>query len=679
MPAILFDRPWKRLLWFAAIPALAYLPSAIHLTYYRDDWYYAYDALVGSNSVFRLMFASDRPARGPFFELYQSLFGMAPLPYHLMMYAWRLAGGLCVVWLVRLLWPRRGAAAWGAGLLFALYPGFTWWVAGIEYQPMVASAALMVLSLALTLGEIRWSGRPRLRIAAIVGAILAGWLYLALVEYAAGTEALRLALIFAIVAPAEASSFWRRSALAVRRWLIYLLIPVGFFVWRFVLFTSQRRATDLGAQLGAFQGDPISTGLHWFVSLVLSFVNVVLAAWVVPLTNNFFSGSLREVLIGLAVAILAALAAWFLLTHSIHLAGQAGASSGDWARQAVWLGLAAIFLGIIPIIVVNREITFPNFSHYALPASLGVALAVTGLVFMLTGPAARVTVLSAAVLLSAMTHQGLGTSALREERIVAGFWQQVAWRAPALAEGTTLLAYYPGVSYADDTDIVWGPANYVYDLRPQTTLPVMVSISALTPDVTSYNNLLLGHETQTSTYRAHTTTADYSRALILVQSAEDSCVRVIDPRWPTFSTTDDPSLQLLASTSHPETIEVTHSPVVPPKEVFGREPPHAWCFYFQKASLAGQQGDWQRVAALQDDVDRLGLHPNDQVEWMPFLQAQTYLGDLQAVKGLASRVNTEKLYKQEACKNLHAMPDAGYPLPPEAETLVNGLFCGGQP
>jgi hypothetical protein len=255
----------------------------------------------------------------------------------------------------------------------------------------------------------------------------------------------------------------------------------------------------------------------------------------------------------------------------------------------------------------------------------------------------------------------------------------MAWRAPAIANGTTLLAYYPGVNYADDTDIVWGPANFIYDLRPQTTLPVKASISALTPDVTSYTNLLLGHEPQESTYRAHTTTTDYGRALILVQSAEDSCVRLMDPRWPTFSTTDDLSLQLLASTSHPETVEASNSVTVPPEAVFGPEPPHNWCFYFQKASLAGQHGDWQQVAALQDDVARLGLHPNDQIEWMPFLQAAAYLGDLPAVKGIASRINTEKLYKQEACRNLRAMPDVGYPLPQEAEALVNELFCGGQP
>jgi hypothetical protein len=278
-----------------------------------------------------------------------------------------------------------------------------------------------------------------------------------------------------------------------------------------------------------------------------------------------------------------------------------------------------------------------------------------------------------------MTHQGLGANALHEERTISSFWHQMAWRAPALASGTTLLVYYPGVNYADDTDIVWGPANYVYFRGPQQQLPVVVSISALTTDTSAINNLLLGHDPQESTYRAHTSTIDYADTLIIIQSAEDSCVRVIDPRWPTFALTDDPALRLLAPVSRVGSIAWSPNPSVPPASLFGPEPEHAWCYYFEKASLAAQQGNWQEIAAIQVQVDQLGLHPNDQIEWMPFLQAQAYLGDQQAVKQIASRINTEKLYKQQACQNLGAMGDLGYPLSPETQSTVSAVFCGAKP
>src|SRR5512137_2529341 len=121
----LVDHPWKRTLWLVVIVALVYLTRAWQLTYHRDDWYYAYDALVGPAGVFRFMFSEDRPVRGPFFELYQTLFGMAPAPYHLAMLFWRLIGGMAVAWLFHLLWPRNAVSPCVAGILFAVYPGFT--------------------------------------------------------------------------------------------------------------------------------------------------------------------------------------------------------------------------------------------------------------------------------------------------------------------------------------------------------------------------------------------------------------------------------------------------------------------------------------------------------------------------------------------------------------------------
>ena len=63
---------------------------------------------------------------------------------------------------------------------------------------------------------------------------------------------------------------------------------------------------------------------------------------------------------------------------------------------------------------------------------------------------------------------------------------------------------------------------------------------------------------------------------------------------------------------------------------------------------------------------------------MPFLQAQAFLGDQQAVKDITTRINTEKLYRQQACSNLQAMPAHGYPFSPEMQAYVDGLPCGGR-
>lgn len=672
----LVDRLWKRMLWIAALAAFAYFPRLLQLTYYRDDWYYAYDALVGPSGVFRFMFAQDRPARGPFFDLYYALFGIAPTAYHLATFFWRVVGGMAVAWLFHLLWPRRGAVGLAAGVLFAIYPGFTWWVQGIEYQPMVASAALMVMSLALSVLAIRLrSGAGR--VASIVGAILTGWLYLALVEYAAGIEVLRLLLIFLVVQAPSTGSLRPRLVAALRAWLYYLIIPAGFLAWRFIAFTSARRATDLGAQLGALVADPLSTGFRWLINTLISLLNVTLAAWVDPLLASFFSLGLRAALLGLGLAVLAGLLGWWILRPDFAASERSSKTDDGWQLQAIWLGIAGLLLGVAPVIVANRQITLPRFSHYALPASLGLVFLVLGLVGLISNRRVQMAILSLLIGMSVLTHQGLGAAAVNEEHTIAAFWHQMAWRAPSIAPGATLLVYYPGIDYGTDSDVVWGPANIIYHPQKQNGLPVRVGVSALTADLGALNSILLGKDVSEPTYRSHTMNLDAGNVLIAVQSADNACVRVLDPRWPTFSATDDPALRSLAPSSHLDNI-VAAATALPPARLFGVEPPHSWCYYFELASYAAQQGDWTEVARLQAEAATQGLHPNDQIEWMPFLQAQAFLGDQKAVKDMATRINSEKLYRQQACANLHAMPAHGYPLLPEMQAYADELFCGGQ-
>ena len=114
---------------------------------------------------------------------------------------------------------------------------------------------------------------------------------------------------------------------------------------------------------------------------------------------------------------------------------------------------------------------------------------------------------------------------------------------------------------------------------------------------------------------------------------------------------------------------------MPPAQAFGLELPHAWCYYYQKADLARQQGDWPQVAELGNEAQKLGLHPNDQIEWMPFLQAYAILDDLKQVRAIAKRINTEPFYQDQACRNLEVLVEEGFPLSVEMQTKVDELFC----
>ena len=163
-------------------------------------------------------------------------------------------------------------------------------------------------------------------------------------------EVFRLCLVFLVTNDDEVATFRHRTSVALRSWVIYLVIPVGFAVWRFLLFTSQRKATDLGAQLGALQSDPLSTGLHWLVNAMVSFINVSLGGLGGPADEQLLFG------------VFAGDPDW--IAHRSgrgrrelalpdrkrqHTQGRLRTRGPQAGRlQAVWLGLAGLVLGIAP-------------------------------------------------------------------------------------------------------------------------------------------------------------------------------------------------------------------------------------------------------------------------------------------------------------------------------------------
>ena len=54
---------------------------------------------------------------------------------------------------------------------------------------------------------------------------------------------------------------------------------------------------------------------------------------------------------------------------------------------------------------------------------------------------------------------------------------------------------------------------------------------------------------------------------------------------------------------------------------------NGWCYYFQKADLARQAGDWKAVVKLGDAAFKLDDYPNDPVERFVFIEGYAHVGD----------------------------------------------------
>ena len=61
--------------------------------------------------------------------------------------------------------------------------------------------------------------------------------------------------------------------------------------------------------------------------------------------------------------------------------------------------------------------------------------------------------------------------------------------------------------------------------------------------------------------------------------------------------------------------------------IYGPEPVHGWCYYFEKADLARQRSDWEEVVSLGEAAFKLNDHPNNPVERFVFIEGYAHMGD----------------------------------------------------
>src|SRR5215510_8427271 len=177
------------------VSSIAYLPLVGKFGYFYDDWYLMHSVGAYGSSVFWDIFSVDRPYRALVMIPAFSLFGPNPLYYNLSAYLFRLAGGLALFWILKMLWPRQQNLITLMALLFLIYPGFLSQPNAIDYQCHIVGLAAALLSITLTLKAIL-TENPNRRILLHIVSFFPGWLYLGQMEWYIGFEFFRWACVF---------------------------------------------------------------------------------------------------------------------------------------------------------------------------------------------------------------------------------------------------------------------------------------------------------------------------------------------------------------------------------------------------------------------------------------------------------------------------------------------------
>jgi hypothetical protein len=117
--------------------------------------------------------------------------------------------------------------------------------------------------------------------------------------------------------------------------------------------------------------------------------------------------------------------------------------------------------------------------------------------------------------------------------------------------------------------------------------------------------------------------------------APPGCLRLLDPDIDLVNRLipDETLLREAALLSSADPITSNATARMP--EVYGPEPVHGWCYYFEKADLARQMKDWEQVTELGDIAFAVDDYPNDPVERFVFIEGYAHVGEWEKARKLS--------------------------------------------
>jgi hypothetical protein len=600
------------------------------LGYYHDDWYVLWSGQArGAGSLIPL-FSTDRPFMGVVYSYVYGLLGDSIVNWHLYALLWRFIGALAFFWILRLIWPKQKYITTLMTVLFIVYPGFLSQPNANTKQNHLYGFATALLSIAFMLQAMKTNVRAW-KVSCMALSVILAANYLFIYEYMIGFEGMRLVLLGYTLFQAGFKTF-RSLAREVLKWFWpYILVVAGFLYWRMFIFEGSRSATDASKLAGNYLGNLRYMSIRLMLETARDFIDTSIFAWFAKPYQLFSAARYSDLAsaVFIAAIVIALVLLYTFLFKRWWGVDYNEAESPRLMKEFLWMGTLTIICAVFPVILSGRQVDLNDaYKSYGLHPVGGVVLLIMGIILMIQVKYRRL-ILAALIGISVMT-QVLNADYWKQfwdyQRET---WWQLTWRAPDIKDGAMVIAYLPeGYRLQQDYE-TWGPVNLIYNPGPADKPAIMAEV--LNPD-TAYN--ILKKDILDNRVRDIKMHRDFNNLLLISLPSSSSCIHVIDGSMPVYSENESLLIQQVGEYSRIDQIIPSGTPPVPPSAIFGSEPEHDWCYYYQKASLARQAGDWKEIGRLYDKVNSLGLEANDASEVIPFFEGLVNLGRYDDAKDL---------------------------------------------
>jgi hypothetical protein len=612
---------------FLAVLILAFGLLIPTLGIYQDDWLFVYNAYArGTLGLWNFFYADGAPFTSFVNMALFAILGFKPLYWHI---ASLLARWLTVTifwYTLRRLWPSSPRETFLAALVFALHPFFT-------LQPLsfvFLHVWLGYFSLGLSFyWMIRSVQEPKRFWPYTILALIFEAVSILTLEYLAGLEFLRPILLW-MVARNQEKDLKTGIVKAVKYWIPYLLVFGVYIFWRFFIYKIPIKNRNEPVVIRTLLGNPLE-GIKLIVfNLVPDALLIVIASWynvLNPVSFDWFDRT--NLLFTFFSAGIAALAFFFFSRQSYDKPDETQTGS-LWPREAFWLGLVIVVLGLIPPYVgglfINEKNPLWN-SRFGLASMLGASLMLVAIVeALMTSQKARLVFFALLVGLAVSYHARYANDFRNTWKKQANFYRQLVLRIPSLEPNTALIAEGEFLYHMGDYPTAYAINTMLAEPGADSGDNINYWFFSITSNFASkIEDFMNGMDIQ-DRHRSVRFQGKSSQSLIIsFEPEQGQCLYVIRPQDSTVRVLPT----LLKQAAHLSALDRIHfkkSSGLFLQEI-GLNYPEDWCTYYEQADLARQQGDWDAVAEYWGAAHKRGFAPGAAFEYLPFVEAFARLNE----------------------------------------------------
>ncbi|MEO5888156.1 MAG: hypothetical protein ABIQ77_10875 [Anaerolineales bacterium] len=655
--------------------------------FYWDDWPFAWIAKFLGPKEFFPAFAGVRPFLAPIFFVTTSLIPPTPIYWQIFALVIRFISGLSAWFALNKVWPHHQRQVFIASLLFLVFPGYSqhWvalthinqeWIPFIFYllsfgftaralrnKHVIARSAESTTTLAPHASAGEQSPRNDTIIALLF--LIAGVFP---TEYFIGLEPLRFLFIWVIVSEGT-DGFRQRLIQTMKRWSPYLLIWLANAAWLAYFYTV---GTYDSYEVEVVR-EPL-TIMHLFSVIIEAIWKAGFYIWGQVILLAAKTITAPTTLITLELITITFI---FFVFYLLKL-DPSQSQTKNFGTSALLIGLTGILFGRLPSFAAGLPLTLQSsYDRFMISMMLGGSLFAVGLIELLIRNARAKNLIFALLIALGIGQQFFNANIFRRDwaKQQEIYWQ-LAWRIPAMEPGTVLLTDQMPIDYETDLSFT-APVNWMYaphytrsDLSYALLYVEKRLGRAALPSLEKNTNIELSF--RTVNFRGSTSQS------IVIHMPKNGCLRVLDPARGDEITYNGQSHFLVdaIALSDPTRIILDKNEIA--KLPFLPEPDHTWCYYYAKAELARQKGDWEQVSDFINEAIALGYEPEDPFEWLTYIESQAMIGDMNTAEKLSSKMLAEhKGIRAGLCelwKRIQLQADAGS----EGRTRVNQLLSDFQ-